>query len=113
MNESTGNATVYEIIDKVTGEVFPVSHDGSGDLDNDGDADFFCKKEDGTEVVFARNGSNEQGGAIFTNEQYVIRDVETHKALNGQDDVADVVPASGVATAEAVADESSEEEATA
>ena len=97
MSESTGNATVYEIIDKVTGEAFPVSHLGSGDLDNDNDADLFCKKEDGTDVVFARNGSTETGGAIFTNEQYVIRDVETKKAPNGQDDVADVVPATAVA----------------
>lgn len=89
---TVGVARLYEIVDKVTGEVFPVDHDGSGDLDNDQDADFFCKKADGTEVVFVREGSNDDG-AIFVNAQFVIRDRETKTALNGITLVPDVVPA--------------------
>lgn len=89
---TVGVARLYEIMDKVTGEVFPVDHDGSGDLDNDQDADFFCKKADGTEVVFLREGSNDDG-AIFVNAQFFIRDRETKTALNGITLVPDVTPA--------------------
>lgn len=108
------NATIYEIINKTTGEIFPVSHYGSGDLDNDGDSDFFCKKEDGTEVVFARNGKTEAGDAIFTNEEYVIRAIDTKLALNGVDPVADIVIEAAAETTEEVAPVATEEgEATA
>lgn len=94
MNESSnGNATVYEIINKITGEVSPVSHYGSGDRDNDNDNDFFCKKEDGTEVIFKREGQD-GNNAIFVNEEYVIRAVDTKMALDGVTPVEDIVPAS-------------------
>ena len=89
----TGPARLYEIQDKVTGEISPVEKLGSGDVDNDQDADFIVHKEDGTEVVFEREGSNDDG-AIFVNEQFTVRDRETKLAPNGVTLVADVVPAS-------------------
>lgn len=86
-----GVARMYEIVDKVSGEVTPVEKLGSGDVDNDQDADFVVHKADGTEVVFKREGQNEDG-AIFVNEQYLVRDRETKTAPNGVTPVADVVP---------------------
>lgn len=99
-----GVARLYEIVDKVTGEVIPVEKLGSGDVDNDQDADFVVHKTDGTEIVFKREGQNEDG-AIFVNEQYLVRDRETKTAPNGVTPVADVVPE------EAKADESNDAEA--
>lgn len=86
-----GPAREYEIIDKGTGLVEPVSRMGSGDVDNDMDADMITHKEDGTEVVFKREGQDESGNALFVNEGYVIRDRETKLAPNGVDVVEDIV----------------------
>lgn len=83
MNEN-GNARSYEIVDKVTGEVLPVSRLGSGDADNDQDMDFLTHKEDGTEVVFTQPG--------YVNEQYLVRDVETKMLPDGSAVVEDVLP---------------------
>ena len=99
-----GVARLYEIVDKVTGEVIPVEKLGSGDVDNDQDADFVVHKADGTEIVFKREGQNEDG-AIFVNEQYLVRDRETKTAPNGVTPVADVIPEEGKA------DESNDAEA--
>lgn len=88
----TGPARLYEIQDKVTAEIFPVEQMGSADVDHDGNNDLLVKKEDGTEVVFKCEGSNEDG-VVFSNEQFTIRDRETKLAPNGVTLVADVVPA--------------------
>lgn len=86
-----GKAREYEIIDKGTGLVEAVNKMGSGDVDNDMDADLIVHKLDGTEVVFKREGSTENGDAIFVNSGYVIRDRETKLAPNGVDVVEDIV----------------------
>lgn len=92
MNESTGNATMYEIINKVTGEIFPVKGLGSADADGDQDMDFITHKEDGEEVVFTNPG--------YVNETYVVRQVETKMSPDDKVLVEDIVPASAVATEE-------------
>lgn len=85
-----GVARLYEIGNKTTGVFEPVNHDGSGDVDGDMDADFICHKEDGSEVVFKREGQDENGNAIFVNPEFVIRDRETKLALDGVTPVADI-----------------------
>lgn len=102
MEENTeGNATQYEIIDVRTGVVEPVSKLGSGDVDGDQDADFITHKADGTEVVFKREGQDEQGNAKFVNPGYLVREVGTNLAPNGVDVVTDEVIAEAKAAAEA------------
>jgi len=102
-----GSATVYEIVNKITGEVFPVNKLGSGNVEGDEEADFIVHKEDGTEVVFKRDGSNENG-AIFTNDEYLVREAGTKFAPNGFDVVEDVVPAATEPAPEVSAEVASE-----
>lgn len=72
---TTGNARLYEIVDKNTKEVFNVTKLGSGDTDGDGDSDFITHKEDGTEVIFSNPG--------YENDQYIVRDRETKLSPDG------------------------------
>lgn len=88
---TVGVARLYEIINKKTGVVEPVNRDGSGDVDGDMDADFICHKEDGSEVIFKREGQD-GNNAIFVNPDFLIRDRESKLALDGVTLVADVVP---------------------
>ena len=81
---NSGNATMYEIINKVTGEIFPVTGLGSGDVNGDGTQDFITHKEDGEEVVFTNPG--------YQNETYVVRQVETHMSPDDKVLVEDIVP---------------------
>lgn len=88
---NVGNAVLYEVINIHTGVVEPVEKLGSGDTDGDQDADFIVHKEDGTEIIFKREGQDEAGNAKFANPDYLVRDRETHLAPNGVDHVGDIV----------------------
>lgn len=61
----TGNATLYEIIDKATDEVIPVAGLGSGDENEDGTMDFIVHKPDGSQVVFTN--------PEYQNDTYLVR----------------------------------------
>lgn len=74
-NTNTGNARLYEIVDKETQEVFPVDNLGSGDENNDGTQDFITHMADGAEVVFTNPG--------YVNEKYIVRDRETKTSPDG------------------------------
>jgi len=100
-----GSATQYEIINKTTGEIFPVDHLGSGDENHDGVSDFITHK-DGEEIVFTNPG--------YVNETYIVRAVDTKLSPNGVDPVADIVIEAAAEVTEEVAPVATEEgEATA
>ncbi len=61
----TGNATLYEIINKETQEVIPVVKYESGDVTEDGQNDFIVHKPEGEQVVFA--------APDYSNDTYVVR----------------------------------------
>lgn len=65
MNESTGNAVAYEVVNKVTGEVFAVNNLGSGDVNEDGTQDFIVHLPDGTEISFVNPD--------YQNDTYFVR----------------------------------------
>lgn len=98
-NSTVGPARQYEIIDKATGLVYPVTRLGSGDMDNDGDADFIAHREDNNEeIVFAQPG--------YVNDLYVVRDRETKLSPDGVTPVEDII----VPAAEAEAEEKTDTE---
>lgn len=78
---TVGPATVYEIINKATGEVFPVSQYGSS-TDEDGGVIFTAHLADGTPINFAvvRGEGNE---TTHVNDVYDIREVSTHSEPDG------------------------------
>jgi hypothetical protein len=74
----------YELIDKVTG-VSVFGFLSESDVNNDTQT-VTC--EDGSMVVF----SNPEGNGQLFNEQYVIRQADSHVEPDGEGIVADVVP---------------------
>lgn len=88
MEPTVGKARVYEIINKLTGEVIVADSLGSGDENHDGVSDFLVFK-DGVEIVFTNPG--------YQNDTYVVRDTETKLSPNGVDTVEDVVISEPVA----------------
>lgn len=67
---STGSARVYEVINKNTGNVYPVSHYEFGS-----DRSFGVHLQDGILITFAEG--------TYDNGEYLIRDVETQLAPDG------------------------------
>lgn len=98
-----GNARQYEIINKETKEIFPVTRLGSGDVDGDQDNDFIVHLGE-EEIVFTQPG--------YVNETYLVRDAESKLSPNGVDLVlleGEVAP--GAASTDGGADVTPEAEA--
>ena len=75
MEAFNGKATVYEIVNKVTKEIFPVTKLETGDVDDDQDNDFIVHKEDGEEVIFTNPN--------YENEFFVVREVGSNLSPDG------------------------------
>ena len=67
------NATVYEVVNKVTGEISPVTQGEAGN------ETVTWHLADGTPIVF----SNVGGVGDLQNDNYAIREVESHTQADG------------------------------
>lgn len=72
---TTGNATLYEVVNKHSGVVYPVDHLGSGDENHDGIQDFIVH-HNGDEIVFTNPD--------YQNPDFTVRQRGTNLLPNGK-----------------------------